>query len=41
MIGCALDLFLNLHAIRFKGAFVAEDELVGAVVDVELLLRAF
>ena len=39
MLRCARDLFLDLRTIRLKDAFVAEDELIGTLVDVELLLR--
>ena len=33
------EISVDVHTLRFKGAFVSKDELVGTLVDVELLLR--
>ena len=35
----ARELFLDLHTLRLTGVSVKQDELVGTLVDVELLLR--
>ena len=39
MLRRARNLIMHLHTLRFKGALVTSHELVGTLVDVNLVLR--